>query len=115
MAALLAFVKFSYLALKALILLLLSQSVMGPRLFIMGSIIWRLKICSKTLIMVPDTPSVLPLAHNISRRHTFTAYREVSQCYVCQRCSKSIRYPSLTGLKTDLQAMCETAGHLIVS
>lgn len=42
LVALLALEKLSYLALKAPILLLLSQSVMGPRLFTMGGIIWRL-------------------------------------------------------------------------
>ena len=49
LAALLALDTSSYLAVKPPMVLLLSQSVMGPRLFNTGGIIWRLITCSFTV------------------------------------------------------------------
>ncbi len=46
MAALLALETSSYLALRLLNILLLIQSVMGPRLLSTGGIIWRLMSCT---------------------------------------------------------------------
>lgn len=100
LAALLALETSSYLALKLRNILLLSQSVIGPRLLSMGGIIWRLISCSIDGVHKPKIMSLHKSASQRAMRSSLAAYSPHKCCQQCNivRIADVIRFRKLRWL-----------------
>ena len=95
LAALLALETSSYLALKLRNILLLSQSVIGPRLLSTGGIIWRLISCSIDVVHEPNIMSLHKSASQRAMCSSLEAYSPHKCCQQCVRIADVIRHRKL--------------------